>query len=91
MTIPQRTLDSLDRYVRHHVPTGGFLLAVLTNDLFGAVGNADSENLAALPEICRYVYNELPSESWGNKTKVWAWTQDQFYDRIKELNDAEGC
>ena len=84
MAIPQRTKDALDRYATQHIDTGGFLRAVLTNDLFSAINRADRENLAALVEICEYIYNELPSECWGNEAKVWAWMQDAFYARVAE-------
>ena len=44
-TIPEHTKGALDRYVDHGLEPGGFLTAVLTNDLFGAVARADSENI----------------------------------------------
>jgi hypothetical protein len=72
-TIPRRTQDAIDAYVAHGVPPGGFLYAVLTNDLFGATGRADQENRAALLDICRYVYNEIPSACWGSTEKMLAW------------------
>ena len=81
--IPAHTKAALDRYVNDRLLPGGFLTAVLSNDLFGAVGSADSENLAALPEIVRYVYNELPANSWGSKDKIWRWVEDKFYDTME--------
>lgn len=81
--IPAHTKAALDRYVNDRLLPGGFLTAVLSNDLFGAVGQADSENLAALPEIVRYVYNELPSGSWGSKDRIWRWVEDKFYDTME--------
>ncbi len=83
-TIPEHTLGALDRYVNDRLLPGGFLVAVLSNDLFGAVGRADSENLAALADICRYVYNELPSSCWGSKDKIWAWVENKFYDTLEQ-------
>ncbi len=71
--IPQSTLESLERYVNDRIPTGGFLYAVLTNDLFEAVGRADEFNRAALFEICNYIYNMIPSDCWGNSEKVKNW------------------
>ena len=68
--IPQYTLDSLTRYVEHGIPPGSFLCAVLENNLVRSVGRADRENLAALPEIVKYVYNEIPSNAWGNSKSV---------------------
>jgi len=85
--IPERTLASLERYVQDRVPPGGFLLAVLTNDLLGAVSRADKENLAALPEIVSYVYHEIPGNCWGSKDAVWQWCEDRFYEKLGESNE----
>lgn len=65
--------ESLKRYVENKTPTGGFLEAVLSNDLVGAIGRADSENINRLPEIVRYIYNTLPSNCWGSREKVVQW------------------
>jgi len=87
--IPAHTKAALDRYVNDRIVPGGFLMAVLSNDLFGAVGYADSHNLAALPDIVKYVYNELPSGCWGSKEAIWKWVSDEFYQRLnKERADA---
>jgi hypothetical protein len=82
--IPAHTKAALDRYVEHKMLPGGFLMAVLTNDLFGAVGRADSENLAALPDIVRYVYNQMPADSWGSKDQIYKFVETAFYDRVGE-------
>lgn len=68
--IPQLTLDSLNRYINRRVQPGGFLTAVLSNDLFGAVSRADSQNKLALTEICEYIYNEVPGNAWGSYDAV---------------------
>ena len=82
--IPAHTKAALDRYVNDRILPGGFLTAVLSNDLFGAVGKADSENLAALPDIVRYIYNEVPSGCWGTKDIIWKWVEGKFYDTVAE-------
>jgi len=64
---------SLNLYVEHKIRTGGFLEAVLSNDLFSAFGKADEGNKRQMHEIVKYVYNELPSNCWGSKEKVEAW------------------
>lgn len=61
---------SLSRYVEFGIEPGSFLMAVLTNDLVGAVGRADVENIKRIPEIVRYVYNHLPSGCWGSNEIV---------------------
>jgi hypothetical protein len=74
LTIPQYTLDSINRWVCKGIYPGGFLCAVLTNDLMGAVGRADQTNIAVLVDIVRYVYNWIPGECWGSKEKMAAWS-----------------
>lgn len=62
--------ESLSRYVEHRISPGGFLTAVLENNLMEAVGRADAINMRNLHEISKYVYNELPSNVWGSREKV---------------------
>ncbi len=82
--IPAHTKAALDRYVNHKILPGGFLMKVLSNDLFGAVGQADSENAAALPEIVKYIYNQLPANAWGSQELVYKFVEEAFYNRVKE-------
>ena len=82
--IPAHTKASLDRYVNDRIMPGGFLTAVLSNDLFGAVAHADRANLEALTEIVKYVYNELPSGCWGSKDIMWRWVENKFYDTLEQ-------
>ncbi len=80
--IPAHTKAALDRYVNHKILPGGFLMKVLSNDLFGAVGQAYSENAAALPDIVRYIYNQLPANAWGSQELVYKFVEDAFYNRM---------
>ena len=66
-------VDSLERYMRHGILPGGFLTAVLQNDLREAVGRADMQNIYLLQEIVGYLYNECPSVCWGSPKKVSDW------------------
>lgn len=65
--------DSLERYVKHKISPGGFLRAVLENDLTNAVARADYINIQRIPEIVRYVYNEVPGTAWGSPELVEEW------------------
>lgn len=64
---------SLKLYVEHKISTGSFLEAVLSNDLFDAVGRADATNVKQLDDIVKYIYNELPSNCWGSREIVREW------------------
>ena len=66
-------LESLRRYADHHLETGGFLKALLSNDLTETVGRADEGNIKVLDKIIMYCYNEIPSECWGTPKRVEAW------------------
>ena len=74
--IPSHTLGGLQRYIEHGVPTGGFLEAVLSNNLRGACERADDLNQHALFEIVSWLYNDAPSGCWGSPAKHEAWLKD---------------
>ncbi len=71
--IEPRFKAALDRYVEAMLPTGGFLKAVLENNLMETVHRADPGGLCNLPHIVSYVYNELPSGVWGTPERVEKW------------------
>ena len=73
-TIPHFTKDALDRWVNHGIYPGGFLTAVLCNDLFRAMGNADSHNLKELHNIVLFIYNRTPAGSWGSAAIMREWS-----------------
>ena len=65
--------ESLKRYVKYRIPTGGFLRAVLENDFMRAIGKADEFNLQALPQIRDYIIAELPVACYGSVDAVNTW------------------
>jgi len=85
MAIPESTRNGIDDYVQGHIPPGDFLKAVLENNLMGTVFASDDENLGALLDICRYVWNYTPATCWGSPAKVKAWL---YPETVKETADA---
>ena len=71
--IPKHTLGGIKRYVENRIPPGGFLTAVLENNLRKSFGQADKENREALFEIVCHCYKELPYNCWGSPEKVKNW------------------
>lgn len=71
--VPKHTLSSLSHYVNLGIPTGGFLMSVLSNDLMGSFARADEHNLKAMKEIVSYIYNELPSNCHGSEKRYHEW------------------
>ena len=70
---PPNARESLLRYWHERIPTGGFLLAVLENNLREAFSRADDVNVRHLGGIVRWCYWELPSPAWGSPERVRAW------------------
>ena len=73
LDIPERTKRSLDRWACFAEYQGGFITAVLENNLVEAFNKADRKNLNALDDIVKYIYNHLPFECWGSIEKVEKW------------------
>ena len=71
--IPPAIKSALDGHANYGRDTGGFVAAILHNDLAEAVARADSESMAALREIVQYAWNVLPGPSWGSREKAAAW------------------
>jgi len=71
--LPESLRNGMRCYIEDHVETGGFLHAVLSNDLRAALAFADSDNLCDLYAIVVWIYNEAPSTCWGSPEKVAAW------------------
>ena len=84
--IPESTRYALDAWAERAQLPGGFVAAVLRNDLFDAIGRADESNIAAIHSIVAYVYNEMPAACWGSREKCAAWMRAHPIER--ETDDA---
>jgi hypothetical protein len=83
--IPDYMMDGVIRYIEDGVEPGGFLSAVLVNDLTGAVAHADDVNMRNLPAYVRFFYNHCPSACWGNRDKVTAWIVNGGLNGIQKM------
>ena len=72
--LPEAMQEHARDYVEKHQEVGGFLTAVLSNDLVGAFARADRDNLAAMGDWTLWLFNDIPSACWGTPEKVRAWT-----------------
>ena len=75
--LPARQRESLELYLQHGIGPGGFLTAVLCNDLVNTWIHADDVNRAALPVYVGWLVYEAPAESWGSRARVRDWI-DRF-------------
>lgn len=71
--IPEHMRGAIRRYYFDGISPGGFLTAVLENNLMEALSRADDENRNALPAYGTFLYNYVPAESYGSPAKVDAW------------------
>ncbi len=75
--LPENIKNILNRYVKDKVPTGGFLRAVLANDLMETFGKVDEYNQAAMLDILSYVYNYMPDSCHGSYDIVDKWLKGE--------------
>jgi hypothetical protein len=71
---------ALDNYAKTGTIEGGFILAVLEGDLFGAFAKADNTNLRLLKDIVSYTYNHLPTSCYGDRDKIDRWVVNHAGD-----------
>lgn len=71
--IPRQVLASVYGYVNRREITGHFLTAVLSNNLFDAVGRADKESMESLRELVVFIHMEVPSCCHGSLENVAHW------------------
>lgn len=67
--IGENMLGGLRRYIDDKIPPGGFLTAVITNDLKEACGRADDQNRRIIFEYVAYLHNYCPANCWGSREK----------------------
>jgi len=77
-------LTAIHNYVEQGIIPGNFLQAVITNDLFKAVGYADADNLVALPAFVGYFKWEVSGDCHGSKEIMQAWVEK----RCKSLDES---
>lgn len=65
--------DALIEYRKgnHPYPFGGFVTAVLANDLVGAFLKADVDSRASLPDYVRFLSNDMPGRTGDAKLDIW--------------------
>lgn len=71
--IPSHMHEAIRLYVLHRVPVGGFLQALLSNDLIGAATRADLENSLALYNWARFLVNHCPTDCFGSPEAYETW------------------
>lgn len=73
--IPDYMISGLVEYIIFGTEPGGFLSAVLSNDLMGALRQADSTNLELLPDYGTFLHNYAPIGSFGSQKAFDHWVK----------------
>lgn len=73
--IPLHCRAGLRDYIDHGHRVGGFLCAVLSNDLMEAAGRADGTNRMALHHYAAFLYSYAPRDCYGSSKKIEAWME----------------
>jgi hypothetical protein len=74
--VPHHVHEGLREYIAARRPVGGFLTAVLSNDLLEACVRADEINQRCLTAIVHFLHAYAPAPCWGSPEKVTAWLTD---------------
>lgn len=75
--LPAGLQSAMQLYIERAIPPGGFLTAVLSNDLRGACARADDINRHELFAIVSWLYNNAPTPCWGSPERVEKWLQSR--------------
>lgn len=74
--VPLTLHEGLVEYFTARRPTGGFLQAVLENDLREAATRADPANRYVLWHLVLFLNNYVPAPAWGSPAAVAVWLAD---------------
>lgn len=88
--IPERMRPGIRDYLVHGHPAGGFLTAIITNDLRGSFERADWENQQIILNYLKFFYNHAPSPAWGSKAKYDEWRKIGGWDGLDNPVSLEG-
>jgi hypothetical protein len=72
-TLPGDARETARLYVERGLAPGGFMRAVLENNLVQAFGHADAHNLVRMYDYADWLYNDVPADAWGSAARVQAW------------------
>ena len=82
------TKEGIENWVNHGF-CGGFLRAVLENNLADSFSRADEENRADMFEIIKFIYNEIPGNCWGSPEKCDAWEKRKTEEMARKIPEEE--
>jgi len=73
--LPHHMIPGIKLYIEMGVEPGGFLEALLENNLVRSFNTADDVNFRSMAAWASFLYNKAPSDCWGSKAKVDSWIE----------------
>lgn len=73
--LPDYMVPAVYNYLENRKSPGGFLSAVIQNNLHGAISQADDQNRQVLHYWVRLLYNEFPQDAWGSVEEYKQWLE----------------
>lgn len=80
--IPDYMRDGLIAHILDGRPTGGFLTALLSNDLKETFNKADDVNQKVVYNYVFFLFNYAPRAAWGSPERVERWRKDGGYNGL---------
>lgn len=80
--LPGHIQEEIKDYIEQGVPCGGFVEAVICNDLKETCARADAVNRYEIFNIVNWFYNEAPSACWGSRTCYNHWIEQRLSDKV---------
>jgi hypothetical protein len=74
--VPYHLWEGLVEYLAERRPMGGFLTAVVTNDLMEACTRADPSVRPHIADVVLFLVSYAPAHAWGSDERVGAWLAD---------------
>jgi len=78
--LPEHIRKAVKAYVEDRIQPGGFLTAVIQNNLVESFKRADHINIKRMSDIVEFFYNEVPSACWGSSEKMKKWLNKIWLD-----------
>jgi hypothetical protein len=87
--IPDYMRGGMERYILQGVRPGGFMSALLSNDLRRTFERADENNQRAVLDYLKFLYNGAPAQAWGSEAKFEKWIEVGGWEGMDEGRLAE--
>ncbi len=80
--LPPLMQEGITAYVMKGRPAGGFLTAIICNNLALACMKADNVNKAIIPDYVKFFHNSAPSRCWGSVESMNEWIADGGWEGL---------